>query len=70
MTARARTIYRCTNCGADYPRWAGRCDICGEWNTLVEEAAPRVASATGLKNAASRRAAGPGSLGAGGSVAP
>lgn len=69
MTARARTIYRCTSCGADHPRWAGRCDVCGEWNTLVEEAAPRPPSATGARNAASRRAAGTGSLGAGGAIA-
>ncbi len=29
--------YVCQNCGAVYPKWAGRCDACGEWNTLVEE---------------------------------
>ncbi len=31
--------YVCQSCGAAYPKWAGRCDACGEWNTLVEEAA-------------------------------
>lgn len=42
--AKTRTIYRCAACGADHPKWAGRCDACGEWNTLVEElAAPRAA---------------------------
>lgn len=30
--------YVCQSCGAAYPKWAGRCDACGEWNTLVEEA--------------------------------
>ncbi len=35
--ARARTAYRCTDCGTEYAKWAGRCDACGEWNTLVEE---------------------------------
>ncbi|MGA9836661.1 MAG: hypothetical protein WBQ26_05015, partial [Gemmatimonadaceae bacterium] len=30
-------MYRCTECGADHPKWAGRCETCGEWNTLVEE---------------------------------
>jgi DNA repair protein RadA/Sms len=35
--ARARTIHRCTDCGAASPRWVGRCPACGEWNTLVEE---------------------------------
>ncbi|MEQ8843000.1 MAG: DNA repair protein RadA [Acidimicrobiales bacterium] len=35
--ARIRTVHRCTSCGAGAPKWAGRCDGCGEWNTLVEE---------------------------------
>ncbi|EPX87867.1 DNA repair protein RadA [Rubellimicrobium thermophilum DSM 16684] len=30
--------YLCTACGARHPKWSGRCDACGEWNTLVEEA--------------------------------
>ncbi len=34
---KAKTVYRCSECGADYPKWGGRCDVCGEWNTLVEE---------------------------------
>lgn len=37
MTARPRTRFTCTACGAVAPRWAGRCGDCGEWNTLVEE---------------------------------
>ncbi|MEX2627689.1 MAG: DNA repair protein RadA [Ilumatobacteraceae bacterium] len=28
--------YGCTECGATRPKWSGRCDACGEWNTLVE----------------------------------
>ncbi len=35
--ARIKTVHRCTECGAAHPKWAGRCDGCGEWNTLVEE---------------------------------
>ncbi len=37
--------YTCTACGAGHPKWSGRCDACGAWNTLVEEAAsgPRAA---------------------------
>src|ERR1043166_5285205 len=34
---KARSIFRCTDCGAEQPKWAGRCDGCGAWNTLVEE---------------------------------
>ncbi|MBV8691085.1 MAG: DNA repair protein RadA [Actinobacteria bacterium] len=35
--AKAKTIHRCTDCGATSLRWAGKCPTCGEWNTLVEE---------------------------------
>ncbi|HET9453955.1 MAG TPA: AAA family ATPase, partial [Gemmatimonadaceae bacterium] len=35
--SKPKTVYRCTECGADHPKWAGRCDACGEWNSLVEE---------------------------------
>lgn len=30
-------MWFCTSCGADSPKWAGRCPACGEWNTMVEE---------------------------------
>lgn len=30
-------MWFCTNCGADSPKWTGRCPSCGEWNTMVEE---------------------------------
>ena len=36
--ARAKVQFVCQNCGAVSTRWQGRCDECGEWNTLVEEA--------------------------------
>jgi DNA repair protein RadA/Sms len=32
-----KTVYVCQNCGASFPKWAGRCPQCGEWNTLVEK---------------------------------
>lgn len=35
--AKSKTIYACTECGAQVPKWVGRCGSCGEWNTLVEE---------------------------------
>src|SRR5579862_2623854 len=35
--AKTHTRFVCQQCGADYPKWAGRCDACGGWNTLVEE---------------------------------
>lgn len=36
--AKAKTQFVCQNCGASYPKWTGRCENCGEWNTLVEQA--------------------------------
>ncbi|MCX5493178.1 DNA repair protein RadA [Kaistia dalseonensis] len=35
--AKAKLQFICQNCGAASPRWQGRCESCGEWNTLVEE---------------------------------
>ena len=34
---KAKTVYVCSNCGADSPKWIGKCPSCGEWNTYVEE---------------------------------
>ena len=35
--AKPKTVYVCSQCGAEYPRWAGRCTACGEWNTIEED---------------------------------
>jgi len=35
--AKAKSIYVCNNCGADSPKWIGKCPSCGEWNTYQEE---------------------------------
>lgn len=35
--AKIKTVYICSNCGADSPKWIGKCPNCGEWNTYVEE---------------------------------
>ena len=56
---KSRSVYRCSSCGAEFAKWAGRCEQCEEWNTLVEELAP--AAATG---AARRRAKPDAALGA------
>ena len=37
--AKFRASYVCQNCGAITQRWQGKCDACGEWNTIIEEAA-------------------------------
>lgn len=38
--ARTATQYVCQACGGAHAKWSGRCDSCGAWNTLVEEATP------------------------------
>jgi DNA repair protein RadA/Sms len=35
--AKVKTVHRCTECGAGFPKWAGKCGSCGAWNTLIEE---------------------------------
>lgn len=33
---RSKTVFYCTSCGNETPRWQGKCSACGEWNTIVE----------------------------------
>jgi len=46
--AKTKTIYTCTECGGQSPKWQGQCPSCNAWNTLVEtiaeSAKPRFAS--------------------------
>ena len=37
MAKKDQKQYVCQNCGSIYPKWQGKCDSCGEWNTIVEE---------------------------------
>lgn len=37
VVAKLRTVYRCSDCGASFPKWAGQCATCRAWNTLVED---------------------------------
>ena len=36
--AKSTTKYQCQNCATRYSKWAGRCENCGAWNSLVEMA--------------------------------
>ena len=35
--SKTKTVYVCQNCGAQSPKWVGKCNACGEWNTVLEE---------------------------------
>lgn len=35
---KSKSLFVCQNCGTSYPKWTGKCDNCGEWNSLVEQA--------------------------------
>ncbi len=35
--AKTKTTFFCQNCGAQFPKWVGKCTSCNEWNTIVEE---------------------------------
>ena len=49
--AKLKTKFVCQECGASYPKWSGKCENCGRWNTLVEQ----VSESSG-KNAISKSA--------------
>lgn len=35
--AKTQTRFTCQGCGANYPRWVGKCEACGQWNSVAEE---------------------------------
>lgn len=37
MAKKLKKTYFCQSCGAQYPKWMGKCTSCGAWNTIVEE---------------------------------
>ena len=52
---KAKTLFYCTECGNEMPKWSGQCPACRAWNTIVEQpaapkqkgGAPRTAGAAG-----------------------
>src|SRR4051812_41587113 len=47
MAKRPSTVFSCQECGAQSPKWLGRCADCGAWNSLVEEREQSAASSAG-----------------------
>jgi DNA repair protein RadA/Sms len=37
MATKVKSVFFCQSCGAESPKWVGKCPACGEWNTYVEE---------------------------------
>ncbi|HEX2251604.1 MAG TPA: DNA repair protein RadA [Gemmatimonadales bacterium] len=60
---KARSVYRCTECGHEHPKWVGRCEACGAWNAIAEEPvttrAGRAGGQRGRKTGPVRQSAGP-----------
>ena len=42
--AKQKTLYVCSECGQEYPKWSGKCNSCGSWNTLEEVTVNPIAS--------------------------
>ena len=43
--AKTKTVFYCTECGNESPKWQGRCTACGAWNTMVEHTEKPAAAA-------------------------
>ena len=41
MSTKEKSVYFCTECGNETPKWAGQCPACGAWNSLVEQRAEK-----------------------------
>jgi DNA repair protein RadA/Sms len=57
--AKSKTTFFCQNCGAQSPKWIGRCPSCNEWNTYVEEVVQKEKSTAGGIKSGTQRAAKP-----------
>ena len=44
---KAKTLFYCTECGNETPKWAGRCSVCGAWNSIVEQPEEKKAAGKG-----------------------
>ena len=51
MMAKAKTVFYCTNCGNETPRWQGKCPACGAWNTIEEHIEKPAISGSKAKSA-------------------
>ncbi|MCQ2075081.1 MAG: DNA repair protein RadA [Bacteroidaceae bacterium] len=52
-TNKDKTVFVCSNCGYDSPKWSGKCPSCGQWNTFVEQTVKAVPAAAAVRKSAS-----------------
>lgn len=57
MASKTKTLYVCSECGYEAPKWYGRCPGCGEWNCMEEEIRASAPASLGSKAAVSRGSA-------------
>src|SRR4029450_5885814 len=60
---RSATVFSCSACGHESPKWHGRCPGCGEWNTMIEEKRASAPSGRGTTTRSGGRALTPIPLG-------
>ena len=46
---KTKSVFFCTECGNESPKWSGRCGACGAWNSMVEQAAEKVSKSGGKR---------------------
>ena len=47
--AKIKSVYICSECGYESPKWMGKCPSCGEWNTMNEEIRDTAKAAPAVK---------------------
>lgn len=55
MAQKSKSVYVCSECGYETPRWLGQCPSCSEWNTMNEEIKTAVKESTAKKSLLSNR---------------
>ena len=50
VNGKYKSVFVCSQCGNDSPKWIGKCPVCGEWNTYVEEIISKQSSAKDSSN--------------------
>ena len=52
--AKIKTIFVCSSCGYESPKWLGKCPACNEWNTFYEEKEQKIVAVDGKRKEASK----------------